>query len=103
MNYNVPGTPGSFPKTALKPRRRPSVLCDDMVEDCAALLDSIPNIESLFDRKTSEGIQSILDEYLSSDTSSELSSKETHKYNDNTSKKLDRAMQSLMGTGDSGS
>ncbi len=23
LNYNVPGTPGSFPKTQLKPRRRP--------------------------------------------------------------------------------
>jgi hypothetical protein len=25
LNYDVPGTPGSFPKTTLKPRRRPSV------------------------------------------------------------------------------
>ena len=24
LNYDVPGTPGSFPKTTLKPRRRPS-------------------------------------------------------------------------------
>ena len=33
LNYHVPGTPGSFPKTTLKPRRRPSVLCDEAVAD----------------------------------------------------------------------
>ena len=26
LNYNIPRTPRSFPKTILKPRRRPSVL-----------------------------------------------------------------------------
>ena len=98
LNYNVPGTPGSFPKTILKPRRRPSVLCDDMVEDCAKLLESIPDIESLFDRKTSQELQSLLDEYLSSDSSSEASSKETHKYGDNTSNKLNQAFSTLMGS-----
>ena len=100
LNYNVPGTPGSFPKTTLKPRRRPSVLCDDMVDDCAQLLDSVPDIEALFDRKTGDEIQAILDEYLSSDTSSEMSSKETHKYGNNTRNKVDRAFQSLMGNED---
>jgi hypothetical protein len=35
LNYDVPGTPGSFPKTTLKPRRRPSILCDDAVALCS--------------------------------------------------------------------
>tara|TARA_Y100000310_G_C20482596_1_gene715400 strand:- start:218 stop:970 length:753 start_codon:yes stop_codon:yes gene_type:complete len=80
LNYNIPGTPGSFPKTILKPRRRPSVLCDDMVDDCESLLDGIPDIEGLFERKTKEEIQALLDDFLSSDTSSESSSRETRKY-----------------------
>ena len=97
LNYTVPGTPGSFPKTALKPRRRPSVLCDDMVGDCAELLESVPEIESLFERKTASDIQSMLDEYLSSDSSSESSSRETHKYN-NSSNSLGSAFRELAGS-----
>jgi len=79
LNYNVPGTPGSFPKTILKPRRRPTVLCDDDVADCEALLESIPDIASQFDRKTTADVQAILNEALSAD-GSEGSSSETHKY-----------------------
>ena len=92
----MPGTPGSFPKTALKPRRRPSVLCDDMVDDCAKLLESVPDVETLFDRKTTEDIQNLLDEYLSSDSSSEASSRETHKYKNNSTSKVDQAYNDLM-------
>ena len=96
LNYTVPGTTGAFPKTALKPRRRPSVLCDDMVDDCAKLLDSVPDVETLFERKTTEDIQSLLDEYLSSDSSSEASSRETHKYKNNATSKVDAAYAELM-------
>lgn len=63
LNYDIPGTPGSFPKTTLKPRRRPSVLCDDAVADCATLLESIPEIAALFERKTGIELQTILDAY----------------------------------------
>ncbi len=38
LNYTIPGTPGSFPKTPLKPRRRPSILCDEAVADCDELI-----------------------------------------------------------------
>lgn len=81
LNYTVPGTPGSFPKTALKPRRRPSVLCDDAIASCEELIESVPDIEAQFNRLSSEEIQAIMDEYLSSDSSSEMSSSETIKYN----------------------
>ncbi len=79
LNYNVPGTPGSFPKTTLKPRRRPSPLCDEGVADCAELLDSIPEVETLFERKTTAQVQAMLDDFLSSDSSANASSRETHK------------------------
>tara|TARA_Y100000592_G_scaffold89737_1_gene147369 strand:+ start:750 stop:1166 length:417 start_codon:yes stop_codon:yes gene_type:complete len=78
LNYDRPGTPGSFPKTTLKPRRRPSVLCDDDIADCESLLDSIPDIGSQFDRKTTADVQALLNEALSSDSTSGTS--ETHKY-----------------------
>ncbi len=81
LTYNVPGTPGSFPKTTLKPRRRPSVLCDDAIASCEELLDSVPDIEAQFTKHSSEEIQAIMDEFLSSDSSSEVSSNETTKYN----------------------
>mgnify|MGYP001161408750 FL=1 len=80
LNYNVPGTPGSFPKTTLQPRRRPSVLCDDTIADCEELIASVPDIDALFDRKTTEQIQEILDAYLSSDSSAEGSSSESTRY-----------------------
>jgi hypothetical protein len=95
LNYNVPGTPGSFPKTTLKPRRRPSVLCDDDVANCEELLDSIPEIESLFDRKSTSDVQAMLDDFLSSDSSSESRSSETQKYSDN-SGGLDEAFHNFM-------
>ena len=67
-----------------------------MVEDCAALLESVPDVETLFERKTTDEIQSLLDEYLSSDSSSEASSSETHKYNTSTTSKVDKAYKELM-------
>ena len=79
--YTVPGTPGSFPKTQLKPRRRPSVLCDDAIASCEELIESVPDIEAQFTKLSSEEIQAIMNEYLSSDSSSEMSSSETTKYN----------------------
>jgi len=94
LNYSVPGTPGSFPKTTLKPRRRPSVLCDEDVADCDELLDSVPEIETIFQRHSTSEVQSLLDEYLSSDESSESLSSETEQYN--RKRTVDDALQSFM-------
>jgi len=94
LNYNVPGTPGSFPKTILKPRRRPSVLCDDDVADCESLIQSVPDISALFERKTSDEVQAILDDFLSTDSSSENGSSETQKYGNNSS--VESAVNSLL-------
>ena len=85
LTYSVPGTPGSFPKTTLQPRRKPSVLCDDAVANCNELLESVPVIDNLFERKTKVEVQALLDEYLSSDRTVESFSSETTKYNSTTS------------------
>ena len=94
LNYTVPGTPGSFPKTQLKPRRRPSALCDEAVDDCDKLLSSVPDISGIFTRHSSEEVQAMLDEFLSSDSSSETQSSETEKYGSKS--KVDAAFAQLM-------
>jgi len=95
LTYTLASGPGAFPKTALQPRRRPSVLCDDAIADCQELLDSVPVIDDLFDRKTTEQVQELLDTYLSSDSSAESSSSETTHYKKpNTS--IDSAFNDFM-------
>ena len=84
LNYDIPGTPGSFPKTTLKPRRRPSVLCDDAVADCATLLESIPEIAGLFERKTGVELETLLNAYMAVDQPTQASTDTTagmEKYN----------------------
>ena len=61
----------SYPTTDIRPRPRKSILCDDAVggdERCAELLEKVPNIDAVFERKTTEEVQAILDSHLSSDT-----------------------------------
>ncbi len=94
LTYTIPGTPGSFPKTQLKPRRRPSILCDEAVADCDELIQSVPDVETLFQRHSTEEVQALLDEYLSSDATTESSSSETQKYN--TENKVDAAFRKFM-------
>jgi len=95
LNYDIPGTPGSFPKTTLKPRRRPSVLCDEAITNCDELLESIPDIGGLFERKTAAELQALLDDFLSTDTSSESRSTETTKYKKG-STDVDEAFKNFM-------
>jgi hypothetical protein len=96
LTYTASTGKGSFPKTQLQPRRRPSVLCDDAVADCEELLASVPKIDDLFDRKTTEQLQIILDGYLSSDESAEESSSETSKYKKTDSSDVDKAYSDFM-------
>ena len=94
LNYSIPGTPGSFPKTALKARRRPSILCDEGVADCDELISSIPEVDTLFQRVSTTDVQALLDEYLSSDATSENRSKESEKYS--SENKVDEAFKKFM-------
>ena len=61
----------SYPTTDIRPRPRKSVLCDDAVggdERCTELLETIPNFETVFERKTSDEVSAILESHLSSGT-----------------------------------
>ena len=69
--YTKPTTPGAYPQTSLKMRRNTSALLED-TEAIPALLDGIPDIDSLFERLTPEQIDAILDEQLASGASDEL-------------------------------
>jgi hypothetical protein len=85
MTYGKP--PGaSFPQTKLVPRRRSSSLCEDMTPDkCAELLDSIPEYTGLFDRQTTEEVQTILDTFMNTQVDDpEAVSSETTKYGNTT-------------------
>lgn len=79
LSYGKPAG-ASFPQTKLMPSRRTSTMCKDLDEDgCSELLETIPDFNSLFERKSPEDVQQLLDEYLSGDNAEEFSS-ETTKY-----------------------
>lgn len=60
----------SFPRTDIRPRPRKTVLCDDAVggeERCAELLETVPNFDQLFERKSTEDVAGLLDAFLDGD------------------------------------
>jgi hypothetical protein len=67
------------------------------VENCDELVDSVPDISLLFKRQTTSEVQAILDEYLSSDVTSENASSETEKYNKLDA--VDDALKNFMSQG----
>jgi hypothetical protein len=73
------------------------VLCDDDVADCDELINSVPEIETLFQRQTTSEVQALLDEYLSSDVTSEGLSRETDRYN--TQNSVDDALKNFINKG----
>ncbi len=71
----------SFPQTKLTPKRKSSSVCEDSSpEQCAEILETVPNLDELFEKKSTAEVQAILDGHLSGDTSAEGESKETAKY-----------------------
>tara|TARA_B100001123_G_scaffold390182_1_gene467552 strand:- start:1238 stop:1456 length:219 start_codon:yes stop_codon:yes gene_type:complete len=72
------------------------MLCED-VENCDELINSIPDIETLFQRQTTSEVQALLDEYLSSDVTSENGSSEKEKYNAKDA--VDGALKNFMNQG----
>lgn len=95
LNYGKP--PGaSFPKTQLTPARKESSLCAEMGEQqCSEMLDNIPDFDGLFERKSPQDVQRMLDEYLASGNAEELSS-ETE-YGTKGSSSVENAFKELMG------
>ena len=100
MVYGKPAG-ASFPQTRLTPSRKASAVCPDLTsEQCAELLETIPDIDGLFDRKTPQDVQVMLDEYLASDDDAEENSSETTKYDNktsNTSSTVEDAFSELLG------
>ena len=95
INYGKP--PGAqFPQTAITPRRRPSLLSESE-ETTARWLDSIPDFDEVFDRKTPEQVQSMLDEFLLDSGDAEETSSESSRYQ-NKSSSVDRAFEELLGS-----
>jgi hypothetical protein len=96
LTYTKPTQPGAYPQTNLKMRRNTSSLLES-TEAIPALLDSLPDIDALFERHTPQQIDAILDEQLAGNGSAESRSKETTKYSNGTSD-VDRAFSDLMST-----
>jgi len=80
LSYGKPAG-ASFPQTKLTPRRRSSPLCEDLdATQCAEMLDNIPDFDGLFERKTADEVQTMLDEYLLDEDDSSTTSSETTRY-----------------------
>ena len=101
MNYGKPPG-GQFPLTKLTPKRSTSPVCPDKTSDeCKEMLESIPEFEDLFERKTSAEVQAMLDEHLLGDVGAEEASTETVKYNSQSSggasSSVSEAFEELLG------
>jgi len=96
LKYGKPAG-AQFPQTTLTPRRRTSPLCDDTLggsEKCAEMLESIPDFDGLFPRKSPEEIQTMLDEWLAGEDSA---GEDVVKYDNNgTTTSVDSAFNELM-------
>ena len=86
ISTKAPGA--QFPTTKLTPARNASRLCQGTDDECRDLMESVPDFETLHDRKTSAEVATALDEYLSGGTNAEAEeeSKETAKYGGGKSK-----------------
>jgi len=95
LSYGKP--PGAqFPQTKLQPRRRSSPLCQDGPEKCTELMESIPNFDDLFERKTADQVASLLDTFLSGGEDTE----EVTQYSNDSSEtpsSVDAAFNELLG------
>ena len=94
INYGKP--PGAqFPQTTITPRRKPSPMMEDS-EKTAAFLDQIPNFDEVFERKTPEQVQVMLDEFLLGEADAEEVSAESSKYNNSATSAVDQAFAELL-------
>ena len=93
LNYGKPAG-AQFPQTKLTPKRRPSPLTDNR-DRTQELVENIPDFSTVFDRKTPEQVQTILDEFLLNEEDAEGVSSETTKYS-NSPTDVDKAFQELM-------
>jgi hypothetical protein len=93
INYGKP-VGAQFPQTTITPRRRPSKLVDSD-EQIAVLLDQIPVYADVFERKTPEQVQAMLDEFLLDEGDAEDVSTESKRY-DSEKSAVDQAFDDLL-------
>ena len=93
IRYGKPAG-ASFPQTEITPRRRPSLLCEDEAQ-CSEWLDTIPNLDDIFERKTPGDVEVLLDEYLSGNVDDDASGS-VEKYNAETGDSVDKAFSELL-------
>jgi hypothetical protein len=84
LTISASKAPGqSFPTTKVTPARKTSKLCQGTDVECKELLETLPDFETLHQRKTSEEVGTILDAYLAgadTDEEAEAVSSETRKF-----------------------
>ena len=96
IGYGKP--PGAqFPQTSITPRRKSSRLSKEDA-DIENFLENIPDFDTVFDRKTSEQVQGMLDEFLLEDKDAEEVSSETTKYKNEEQSSVDKAFSELLGS-----
>jgi len=94
LNYGKP--PGAqFPQTTITPRRKSSPLSASE-EQIGQLLDQIPDFGSVFDRKTPQQVQAMLDEFLLGEDDAEEVSSESTKYSGSGKSTVDKAFEELL-------
>lgn len=101
LTYGKPAG-AQFPQTNLTPRRRSSPLAE---EDEAAqqILDSVPDFDSVFEKKSPEQVKHMLDEFLLGDEEAEEASSEVTKYSSpanavvDSATSVDAAFSELLG------
>ena len=88
-----------YPQTKVQPRRKSSPLCEDGDEACQEIVATVPDLDTLFERKSTEDVQGILDEFLNSNVDAEEASSETTKYASKTeaSNDVEAALKELAG------
>jgi hypothetical protein len=97
LTYTKPNKPGAYPQTSLKMRRNTSTLLED-TEAIPALLDGMPDFDSLFERLSTAQVEAILDEQLAGDQTAEQRSSETTRYGSKSTSasSVDRAFDELL-------
>ena len=94
LTYTKPTKPGAFPQTTLKMSRHSSALHENG-DRIFAIMDTMPDFSKLWERKTPDEIDAILDEQMGSDANASNQSRETHHYGGNSGNSIDKAYDDL--------
>ena len=93
LNYGK--APGAmFPSTKLTPKRKTSPACKDGDSDCKDLLGEIPDFDGLFERRSTEQVQELLDKFMQGGEEKE----EVKKYGSSGDDKVSKAFTELLGS-----